>query len=62
MLHSGLSLPMAILAQVRWDVDPVIFQLGPLPLRWYSLGWLLAFGVGFWNTYGGQLDYTGNEP
>ncbi len=48
MLHSGLTPLLAILAQVRWDVDPVIFNLGPLPLRWYSLGWLLAFGVGFY--------------
>ncbi len=38
----------AILAQIHWDVSPVIFHLGPLPLRWYSLGWLLAFGVGFY--------------
>jgi prolipoprotein diacylglyceryl transferase len=48
MLQTGFSLPLAILAQVRWDVDPVIFHLGPLPIRWYSLGWLLAFGVGFY--------------
>lgn len=48
MLQTGFSLPVAILAQLRWDVDPVIFNLGPLPLRWYSLGWLLAFGVGFY--------------
>jgi prolipoprotein diacylglyceryl transferase len=48
MLPSGLNLPLAILAQVPWNVDPVIFQLGPLPIRWYSLGWLLAFGVGFY--------------
>jgi len=48
MLQTGLSLTLVILAQVNWDVDPVIFHLGPLPLRWYSLGWLLAFGVGFY--------------
>jgi len=48
MLPLGFGLPIAMLAQVRWDVDPVIFHLGPLPLRWYSLGWLLAFGVGFY--------------
>jgi phosphatidylglycerol:prolipoprotein diacylglycerol transferase len=48
MLQTGFSLPLAIFAQVRWDVDPVIFHLGPLPIRWYSLGWLLAFGVGFY--------------
>ena len=48
MPQFGLNLPLAILAQVRWDVDPVIFNLGPLPFRWYSLGWLLAFGIGFY--------------
>jgi phosphatidylglycerol:prolipoprotein diacylglycerol transferase len=48
MFHPSFNLPMSILAQIQWDVDPVIFQLGPLPLRWYSLGWLLAFGVGFY--------------
>ena len=47
MLQTGFNLPAAVLTQLRWDVDPVIFHLGPLPLRWYSLGWLLAFGVGF---------------
>ena len=48
----GFNLPirlhMSIFAQIQWDVDPVLFRLGPLPLRWYSLGWLLAFGVGFY--------------
>ena len=48
MFQTGFNLPLSILAQVQWDVDPVIFQVGPLPLRWYSLGWLLAFGVGFY--------------
>jgi prolipoprotein diacylglyceryl transferase len=45
---SGLtSLPGALLAQLRWGPSPDIVSLGPLPLRWYSLGWLLAFSVGF---------------
>ena len=48
MLHPGFSLPMAILAQVRWDVDPIIFHLGPLAVRGYSMGWFLTFGVGFY--------------
>lgn len=48
MFHPVFSLPLSILAQIPWDVDPVIFRLGSLPLRWYSLGWLLAFGVGFY--------------
>jgi phosphatidylglycerol:prolipoprotein diacylglycerol transferase len=48
MFHAGFSLPLSILAQIQWNPDPIIFQLGPLPLRWYSLGWLLAFGIGFY--------------
>lgn len=35
------------LTQIHWDPSPVIFELGPLPIRWYSLGWFLAFGCGF---------------
>jgi len=48
MFPQGFSLPLAALAQITWDVSPEIFRLGPLPIRWYSLGWLLAFGVGFY--------------
>lgn len=55
MFHPGLNLPLSILAQIQWDVDPILFQLGPLPLRWYSLGWLLAFGVGFYIVRGMYL-------
>jgi len=43
----GSNLPLAVLAQITWDVSPEIFNLGPIPIRWYSLGWLLAFAVGF---------------
>ena len=48
MFLEGLNLPLTVLAQIHWDVSPEIFRLGPLPIRWYSLGWLLAFGVGFY--------------
>ncbi|NNM03607.1 MAG: prolipoprotein diacylglyceryl transferase [Gemmatimonadetes bacterium] len=37
-----------MLAQITWDVSPEIFRIGPLPIRWYSVGWLLAFGLGFY--------------
>lgn len=47
MFLEAFTLPTAILAQITWDVSPEIFRLGPLPVRWYSLGWLLAFVVGF---------------
>jgi len=43
----GFSLPLAVLAQITWDVSPEIFSLGPIPIRWYSLAWLLAFAIGF---------------
>ncbi|MGD2070366.1 MAG: prolipoprotein diacylglyceryl transferase [Gemmatimonadota bacterium] len=33
--------------QLRWEIDPVVIDIGPLAVRWYSLAWLLAFGVGF---------------
>jgi len=48
MSLEGFSLPFAVLAQITWDVSPEIFRLGPLPIRWYSLGWLSAFAVGFY--------------
>lgn len=47
MFLEGFSLPLAVLAQITWDVSPEIFRIGPLPIRWYSLGWLLAFAIGF---------------
>lgn len=34
-------------AQIPWAPSPEIFSVGPLSLRWYSLGWLLAFGIGY---------------
>ena len=40
-------LPLAI----RWNVDPVIFHIGSFGLRWYSLGFLLAFVLGYWLVY-----------
>ncbi len=48
MFLEPLSMSVATLAQITWDVSPEVFRLGPLPIRWYSLGWLLAFGVGFY--------------
>ena len=32
---------------VRWDADPILFHLGGFGLRWYSLGFLLAFLLGY---------------
>lgn len=32
---------------VHWNVDPIIFHLGSFGVRWYSLGFLLAFLLGY---------------
>ena len=32
---------------IHWNVDPIIFNIGSFGLRWYSLGFLLAFLVGY---------------
>ena len=37
-------LPLAI----HWNVDPVLIHIGSFGLRWYSLGFLLAFVLGYW--------------
>ena len=33
---------------IQWNVDPVIFSVGFFSLRWYSLGFLISFMLGFW--------------
>jgi prolipoprotein diacylglyceryl transferase len=33
---------------VTWNVDPIIFKLGPLTLRWYSLLFVAGFPLGYW--------------
>ncbi|PZO33887.1 MAG: prolipoprotein diacylglyceryl transferase, partial [Alphaproteobacteria bacterium] len=30
------------------EFDPVIFSIGPLPLRWYALGYILGIVLGWW--------------
>lgn len=36
------------LLSVRWDVDPVMFSIGSLEIRYYGLTWALAIGLGAW--------------
>lgn len=36
-----------ILSSITWDLDPVIFNLGPIQVRYYGLLW----GVGIWVAY-----------
>lgn len=36
-----------ILNYITWNVDPVLFQLGGLQVRWYGLLWALGFFLGY---------------
>jgi prolipoprotein diacylglyceryl transferase len=36
-----------MLGYITWNVDPVIFTLGPLSVRWYGLMWGIGFLVGY---------------
>lgn len=38
----------AILSFITWDIDPVLFKVGPLEIRYYGLLWALSFIVGFY--------------
>lgn len=33
---------------VTWNVDPILFKLGPVALRWYSLLFVAGFPLGYW--------------
>ena len=37
-----------ILNYITWNVDPVLFHLGPLQVRWYGLFWALGFFIGYY--------------
>ncbi|MBP5505523.1 MAG: prolipoprotein diacylglyceryl transferase [Bacteroidales bacterium] len=36
---------------VTWDVNPVLLQIGPLTLRYYSLLFIAGFPLGYWLFY-----------
>ena len=36
---------------VYWNVDPIMFHIGSFGLRWYSMGFLLAFLLGYYIFY-----------
>lgn len=38
---------IALLEQLTWDIDPVIFSLGPIAPRWYGLLFAGAFVTGY---------------
>jgi phosphatidylglycerol:prolipoprotein diacylglycerol transferase len=33
---------------LMWNLDPVIFSVGPFALRWYSLVYIVGFLLGYW--------------
>ncbi len=35
-------------AHFHWNIDPILVQLGPLAIRWYSLCFAAAFLAGYW--------------
>lgn len=37
-----------MLAYITWTVDPDLFSIGPLTVRWYGLMWALGFLLGYW--------------
>ena len=36
-----------MLAYIHWNVNPEIFRVGPLAVRYYGLMWALAFYLGY---------------
>ncbi len=36
-----------MLLQVTWNASPVLFELGPIAVRWYGLFWALSFYFGY---------------
>lgn len=37
-----------ILQAINWNPDPVLFDLGPVAIRYYSLSWVIAFLLGIY--------------
>ena len=37
-----------LLNYITWNVDPILFHLGPLQVRWYGLFWALGFFIGYY--------------
>lgn len=39
---------MPLFAHLRWDLDPVLFHVGPVTVRWYGMLFGLGFLASFW--------------
>ena len=39
---------MMHLLHITWDVDPILFELGPIAVRWYGLLFAAAFLIGYY--------------
>ncbi|MBO7337700.1 MAG: prolipoprotein diacylglyceryl transferase, partial [Paludibacteraceae bacterium] len=37
-----------MLSSVVWNVDPILFKLGPVQVHWYGLMWAIGFLVGYY--------------
>lgn len=37
-----------MLCYINWNIDPIIFSLGSLGIRYYSLCWLIGFALGYY--------------
>jgi len=33
---------------IEWNPSEILFQIGPIGIRWYSLMFALGFGIGYW--------------
>lgn len=44
---SRLENQQHMLAEIIWEADPIIFELGPLAPRWYGLMWASSFLFGY---------------
>ncbi len=38
---------LQLLSYIHWDIDPVLLQLGPFPIRYYSLFFVLGIGCAY---------------
>ena len=39
---------MMHLLYITWEVDPILFELGPIAVRWYGLFFAIAFLIGYY--------------